>query len=281
MLMQSAIAQTVQMPPAPPPGFFDSVITSLTSPGATAFGWLATVLGFIVGIIPLLLYFKERRSNEAMKQLVDEFSLAQKVKEGLSKTQAEKANLEKESETLLKDVMAFEADIKERLPREAKVAFLKNAIPVMEEQIYALMIQKDNMAASLAEIAGPTFSSPAAQKILSAESEVRLSAKRKIDTLQIQLSILTGLTSIILFLVPYPLDRVIVFLLAIPLAIALTKIALLVQYVFPDAFVSRLIIGIRRRSKIVLYLIAAFLGLAAMAGALLIQAYGRRRGWYF
>jgi hypothetical protein len=181
--MQSAIAQVAQVPPdlpvpaastAPPvpPGFLDHLVTVLTSPSAAALGWVATVVGVIFGAIPLLLYFKEKRSNEAMKQLVEEFSLTQKVREKLSETQAERDMLEQESVTLLKNVRGFEADIKERLPREAKIAFLKNAIPAMEEQIHNLVVQKDNMAATLSAMDGSTLASPAAQKILTSATSI-------------------------------------------------------------------------------------------------------------
>lgn len=244
--MAGEIAQTAtQQPDAGT--FVDHIITAFTSPSATAFAFFATVVGLILGAIPLFLYVKEAKSNEAIKQLAEEFNLNQKVRERLSETQAEKKSLEEESAALLKNIKSFEDDIKERLPREAKIAFLKNAIPALEEQIFTLVSQRDNMSKALAEMSGTTFTSPAATQLLSLESETRLSAKRQIDTLQIQLSIFAGLTSIVLYIVPYPLDRVIVFFIAIPIAVLITNIIRLVRYVYPEAFISRLLRRIGNR----------------------------------
>ncbi|MGJ5081748.1 hypothetical protein [Bradyrhizobium sp. HKCCYLS3013] len=238
---------------------FNQIIAVLSSPSGTA---IVGVTGIILGAIPLALYAKERRSNEAIKQITEQFGLAQKIKATLDEAQAQNKSLEQERAALLDSVKDFEADIKERLPREAKIAFLKNAIPAIEDQIHALVVQKDNMVQSLAELSGPTLASPAAKQILSSESDVRLSAKRKIETLQIQLSILTGLASIILYSVPSPLDRFIVLILAVPLGVLLFNIATFLPYVYPDALVSRFVITVRARRLFVL--------LAAVVGSSII-----------
>src|SRR5947209_10943469 len=167
--MESALAQAVQTQttPAPVPyGIYDQIITILTSPSGTA---IVGVTGIILGAIPLALYVKEKRSNEAIAQITEQFGLAQKIKESLDQTQAENKSLEEERAALLNNVRDFEADIKERLPREAKVAFLRNAIPAIEEQIHALEVQKENMSRSLSELGGSALTSPAAKQILSSE----------------------------------------------------------------------------------------------------------------
>ena len=110
--MLQAFAQTTQNPPVPqtpPPGTFESLVALLTSPSATAFAWFATVASFILAIIPLLLYVKEKRSNQAMQQLVTEFQLAERVREGLARTQAEKKQMEKESEKLFEEIRSCPA----------------------------------------------------------------------------------------------------------------------------------------------------------------------------
>jgi hypothetical protein len=264
--MAGDISQVAQQPAAGTA--IDHLIVALTSPSATAIGWVASLIGLILGAIPLFLYVQEKRSNEAIKQLAEEFNLNQKVRERLSETQAEKKVLEEESAKLLQNVQSFEQDIKERLPREAKIAFLKNAIPALEEQIYALVTQKESMTRSLTEMGGATFSSPAAMQILSAESETRLSAKRQIETLQIQLSILTGLTSIVLYVVPYPADRVIVVFLAIPVAMLIANIIRLVRYVYPEAFMSRLMKRAGRRPY--LYVFLAFVTVILLCAAIVV-----------
>jgi uncharacterized membrane protein len=223
----------------------------------------------------LALYVKEKRSNDAIAQITEQFGLAQKIKESLDQTQAENKSLEEERTALLNNVKDFEADIKERLPREAKIAFLRNAIPAIEEQIHALAVQKENMSRSLSELSGSALTSPAAKQILSSESEVRLSAKRKIDTLQIQLSILTGLASVILYTVPSPLDRFIVVILAIPLGVLLFKIASLLPYVYPDALVSRLMVGAKNRRLLTLLVGVLCTGVITFALFLLYIRYFR------
>lgn len=192
---------------------------------------IAAIIGVVLAAIPLFLYFREKRSSEAMKQLVEEFQLAQKVRESLVHTKAEKQKLEVESKALFEDVKVFEFDIRERLPLEAKSAFLRNAIPAIEEQIFALMSQRDHMANSLAELTGETLQSPKARAILSPESETRLTAKRLFESGQAQLSILTAFISVALYLVPYPLDRLIAFLIGFPLAAVVARMISLQQYV--------------------------------------------------
>lgn len=186
------------------------------------------LISVVLGIIPLILYFGEKKSNRQLNALIQEFNTFDAVRRKREKEEEHHKKLDKEIEEAKTALVKFEEDLTVRLPNAAKIAYLENTIPALDQQIYNIGKQREYMEKELIALgAEPKISTEGVNNILSKTVSEKLKAQRSLEQYQTFLVIFTTITSALISITPYELNIISApFALAsVALAIHMAKIA--------------------------------------------------------
>jgi predicted PurR-regulated permease PerM len=238
------------------------------------------LIGVILGIIPLILYFYERKNTRNLNAVVGQYALLRQIE--LAKEAAEAQQEQAQAELSLVSARAaqMQEDIEKKLPNAAQRAYYINTIPQVEIQIHDLGVRLHTMKQALVSLTDEhTPISVEVSTILSEVVSEHVTARRRMEQDQIILVILTALTSSILAIVPYPLNIFIPVpsgIIAMYMCYRLVRAA---RRVYPDSKFLNPAWTQERSRKILICSAVAFLAfmlcLLGSAGFILTRGFGR------
>ena len=169
--------------------YWDSFIQWVNGPTATA-------ISFAINLIGIILYFHQRRENKNLSLIVNDYEIKEKLSNDKRRMEEEYGNEKKKKENLEQDLNYLE----ESLPIEAKRAYIKNTIPIIQKEIFDLSNQLNKMVNEQKELGdSPHRVSLETASILSDEVKRHLGVRARIENTQILLSVFVGTTATLSF----------------------------------------------------------------------------------
>ena len=201
--------------PPPDPGAVERLVHWAASSGAAATSLLINVVSLLLAIGGFYLYFDQKREYRLLFAMFEEYGLKQRITEQAKGAEEAKARAEQELNAARNAINAAQADLRERIPVEARKAYYENTIPALQKQIFDLVEQLNRMQASYSELGGQSVTiAPQIERVLTQEVRRHVSIRRDMERSEAFLAIYTGTTASIGTILRYPLD-----LLAVPFAI--------------------------------------------------------------
>jgi hypothetical protein len=260
---------STQKPP-PEPDFFASEL-------GVQIAWFSSILGVILGIIPLVLYVKERNKSKLLNAVLEQFSIKESLEREATEATSSKANTDKALSQSKDELSKLTREIENSIPLQARAAFFNAAIPEIEQQILSLSKQREVMVKALESTGVTPLQSSRLKPILETEINATVMARRRLDELQTVLSIFTGFaaaSAMLNFVEPF------IFPLSAALGFGIVWSAYRLGHqwalVYPDNRLSKFV-----HSRFYRLLPVLFGAIFVIALVVFVAIISRRAGWYF
>ncbi|MEP1445573.1 MAG: hypothetical protein ABJK37_05595 [Paraglaciecola sp.] len=187
--------------------WFETFITWISGSTGAGVSFALNIVMLILTIAGFLMYFQQKREYRLLSGILTEYGLKEKIETDASAVKKKKDELDSKVKSVKDQLEAAEKDLKERLPLEARKAYFENTIPVVQQQVFELSKQLENMESELSNLGGSLKNaSPEIDDILSEEVKNNVSIKRDMEKARTTLAVLTGAAAAIGAIMPYPLS---------------------------------------------------------------------------
>jgi hypothetical protein len=169
--------------------------TFFESPLGVQIAWYASIVGVVLGLIPLGLYFQERNKSKLLNSVLEKYDLATRVESEAEKANRNKIGTEEALQKSKEELADLTKQLEQSIPGQARAAFFRAALPEIDRQISYLQEQRESMEKGLSETGVPLNDSSRLKPILQKEINQTVMARQLLDEKQTVLSILAGLAA--------------------------------------------------------------------------------------
>ena len=169
--------------------------TFFESPMGVQIAWFSSIVGVILGLIPLGLYFQERKKSKLLNAVLDQYAIALKIEADAQRATTAKTTTDEALQVSKQELAELTRQLEHTIPIQARAAFFQAALPEVDRQILYLQEQRRAMEARLAETGVAVDDSSRLKPILQAEINQTVMARRLLDEKQTVLSIFAGLAA--------------------------------------------------------------------------------------
>lgn len=192
----TAAAQQVAETGAANQGALVELSQWIGSSAAAAVSFWANIVSLVLAVAGFALYFSQKRQYRLLFAILEEYGIRQKEAETAKVVKEEKTQAEAALAATKQQIEAARKELAERLPAEARKAYLESTIPAVEQQIFDLgqrlaVLRSDllHLTASSAPVSNEIKS------ILSSELRKHVGLRHRLESAQSRLTVLTALAA--------------------------------------------------------------------------------------
>lgn len=192
----TAVAESLVENPSVPPSAFEQISQWVSSSSAAAFSFWVNIVSLALAVAGFALYFSQKRQYRLLFAILEEYGIRQKEAETAKVVKEEKSKAEEALAATKQEIESARKELAERLPQEAKRAYLESTIPVVEQQIFDLGQRLGALRVDLSRLTSEAAPASAEiQAILANELRKHVGLRYRLDDAQSGLTVLTALAA--------------------------------------------------------------------------------------
>ena len=125
--------------------------TFFECPMGVQIAWFSSIVGVILGLIPLGLYFQERKKSKLLNAVLDQYAIALKIEADAQRATTAKTTTDEALQVSKQELAELTRQLEHTIPIQARAAFFQAALPEVDRQILYLQEQRRAMEARLSQ----------------------------------------------------------------------------------------------------------------------------------